>query len=447
MSEIRYTPCVILPGIGQSKVELTDKNGEKIKMAWPLDVDGEEVMNKLKAPLMKMMLFRKDAGFSDKVASVVREIADPIACEADGRMKNPLRVVSYPLSLAECTADEKRYIYKMVPLQMLSERIGEENLYFFAYNSFGDTYETARQLSDFIDNVKLKTGSDKVNLVPVSLGGALSTAYFELFRHKHDVKRVMYFVAALGGSHLIADIMEKNLKLENALSMIEMLTNKKTAESLGGLLKMMPEGVFEKTAEKALDALNAAVLGNSLSMWGIIPPERYPALRDMYLSDKAHGALREKADRFYEFRRNFPSVVRELENEGVEFFAVCGYGLQLLAVAGSDKMSSDGIIHISSTTLGALSAPLGETLSEFPEEGRVCNNTQHHHLSPDKTVDASYGLWPERTWYFASQRHDDTAYNDKALGIAARVLSDDSFTDIYSDTEFPQFGEQQDNRK
>lgn len=447
MPENKFTPCVILPGIGQSKVELTDEKGKKIKMAWPLDVDGEELINKLKAPLMKMMLFRKDAGFSDKVASAVKEMADPIASRPDGTMKNHLRVVSYPKSLAECEPDEKRYIYKMVPLQMLSERIGEENLYFFAYNSFGDTYETAKELSSFIDMVKEKTGSEKVNLVPVSLGGALSTAYFELFRHKKEVKRVMYFVAALGGSHLIADVMGKNVKTDMGLAMVEMFTDAKTAESLSGILKMFPLGVFETTVDKALDAIITEVLVNSLSMWGIIPPERYEALRDRYLNDKEHFSLREKADSFYKYRLAFPQTVRELEAEGIEFFAICGYGLQLMELAKSDKMSSDGIINVSSTTLGALSAPLGETLGKLPEEGRVCTNPDHNHLSPDGTVSAAYGLWPEKTWYFSSQGHDAMAYNDKALGIAARVLSDDSFTDIYSDAEFPQFGSVQDNRK
>jgi hypothetical protein len=75
------------------------------------------------------------------------------------------------------------------------------------------------------------------------------------------------------------------------------------------------------------------------------------------------------------------------------------------------------------------------------------NQMSYYTVAPDGTIDASYGLWPETTWYFASQRHDDTAYNDTALGIAARVLSDDSFRDIYSDPDFPQFGVAQDNRK
>lgn len=447
MPENKFTPCVILPGIGQSKVEMVDKKGEKIKMAWPVDVNGEELLGELKGSLMKMMLFRKDAGFSDKVCSIIKDVVDPISSNPDGSMKNTLRTVSYPRSLAECSADERRYIYKMVPLHKLSDIIGEENLYFFAYNSFGDTYETAKELSDFIDMVKEKNGCDKVNLVPVSLGGALSTAYFRLFRHKHDVKRVMYFVAALGGSHLIADIMAKNIDPAQGLSMIEMLADAKTAESLGGFLKMMPEGVFETTVDKMLDVLNERVLGNSLSMWGIIPPERYPELAEKYLSDKAHKQLREKADSFYEYRLSFPATVRELENEGIEFFAVCGYGLGLLPLCNSRDMSSDGIIHVASTTLGAKSAPAGEKLSEGTDDGKVCNDKTHSHLSPDGNVDASYGLWPERTWYFADQGHDAIAYNDTALEIAARVLSDDSFTDIYSDAKLPQFGTVQDNRK
>ena len=165
MSENRLTPCIVLPGIGQSKVELLDKKGEKIKMAWPLDVNGDELLGKLKGPLMKMMLFRKDAGFSDKVASLLAEAADPVAVNPDGTMKNNVRVVTYP-RLSDCTEDEKRYIYKMVPMQKLTAVIGEENLYFFAFNSFGEPYKTARALDAYIQQVKEETGSDRVNLVP-----------------------------------------------------------------------------------------------------------------------------------------------------------------------------------------------------------------------------------------------------------------------------------------
>ena len=440
MAETRYTPCIILPGIGQSKVELVDKNGDKIKMAWPLDVNGEELLGKLKAPLMKMMLFRKDAGFSDKAASVVAEATDPVAVNPDGTMKNNVRVVTYPYSLARCTEDEKRYIYKMVPMQKLTEVIGEENLYFFSFNSFGEPYRTARALDAFIQQVKAETGSDKVNLVAVSLGGALSTAYFDAYGSKNDVKRVLYFVAALQGTDLIADVMEKHLKTDDPLAALELLASKDAVEKLRGLTMMLPAGVLETTMDKALDTLLANTICNSGMLWATVPPERYEALAIRYLSDTKHAALRATTDKYWNAQKNLRAILTERQQAGTEFFAITGYNLPLLPVAATDRATSDGIINTSSCTLGAATKPLGEFFSE--EEA-----AENLYISPDRTVDASTGFLPDATWYFKDQYHDATAYNDTALEIAKRVLSDDSFKDIFSDASLPQFGVASDNRK
>lgn len=438
MADKKYTPCVILPGIGQSKVEMLDNSGNKVKMAWPLDFDADSLIPALKAPMMKMMLFRRDAGFTDAVAKLLRAAADPLATKPDGTMKNPVRVVSYPYSLAKCTEDEKRYIYRMVPLKRMSDIIGEENVYFFAYNSFGQPYETARLLDAFIQQIKAETGSEKVNLIPVSMGGALSNAYFDAYGYKHDIKRVMYFVAALEGSKLISDIMSKNIKPENGLAIVEMLTNSSTADKLQPLIKMMPEGVPQALLYKVIDALVETAIANSPSLWSVVPPEDYPALSGQYLKDKPE--LKAQTDRFYNAQRRVRELIAEQQAAGTEFFACVGYGRQLLSIAASDTLSSDTVINLSSTTLGATSGIPGEKLPE----NLITENSR---LSPDGEVDASTGFLPDTTWYFRGQVHDDIAYNDTALSIAARVLSDDGFKDVYSDPAFPQFGVAQDNRK
>ncbi len=438
MGNNKYTPCVILPGIGQSKVEMVDANGNKVKMAWPLDFDAETLLPKLKGPMMKTMLFRKDAGFTDTVAKGLKEIADPLATKPDGTMKNPVRVVRYPYSLAKCSEAEKKYIYRMVPMQRLSDIIGEENVYFFAYNSFGQPYETAKELDAFIQQIKAETGSDKVNLIPVSMGGALSTAYFDAYGAKHDVKRVMYFVAALEGSKLIADIMAKNIKPENGLSIVEMLTNKATAEQLKPILKMLPADVPQKLLYKSLDALIDTAIVNSPSLWSVVPPQDYPVLAERYLKDKPE--LKKQTDRFYKAQSRVRELITEQKANGVEFFACVGYNRQLFDISASDDLSSDSVINLSSTTLGAASAAPGEKLSED-------KLTESSILSPDGNVDASTGFLPDTTWYFRDQIHDDIAYNDTALNIAARVLSDDTFKNVDSDPALPQFGVAQDNRK
>lgn len=431
MSENRYTPCIVLPGIGQSKVELLDKNGEKAGMVWPLDVDGEKYLGDLKGALMKTLLFRKDMGLSKKIEKALDEILEPLAMNTDGTMKHPHRVVTYP-SLAECNADEKRYIYRMVPLEMLAEVIGEENLYFFAYNSFGRPYDTAKDLDDFIQRVKKETGSDKVNLVPVSLGGALSTAYFDAYGYKNDVKRVMYFVAAIDGSMIIADLMAKRLIKENIGSAIEIFGSKSSAEALEKLLPAFPQEVLDNIFNRIIDVLNNKVLLACPSMWSVVPKGEFDELAKAHLEG---SGIKEQAERYHAAQLGYPEMLKKLQAQGTQFFALCGYNRKLVPLCASNALSSDGIVQVNSAGLFTNAAPAGEKL----ESGE--------RLSPDGNIDAASGLLPEATWYFRNQQHDATAYNDTALALASRVLQDDSFTGVDSDEAFPQFLEESYNGK
>ena len=62
--EQKYTPCIIIPGIGQSKIELLDDNGNKLKMAWQLGIDPDSIVRKLKYPFISSVILRHDPGLS-----------------------------------------------------------------------------------------------------------------------------------------------------------------------------------------------------------------------------------------------------------------------------------------------------------------------------------------------------------------------------------------------
>ena len=436
MSE-KFTPCVIIPGIGQSMVELVDENGKKIKMAWQLDVDTDMIVKELKAPLLKSIALRNDVGLTKKMKSVIADVVDPIATNIDGTMKNRVRVVDYPQSLAECTEKERNYIYRMVPMQRLSKIIGEENMYFFAYNSFGEPYETAKDLNNFIQKIKAERNCDKVNIVPVSMGGAVSIAYFDAYGKQNDINRVMYFVAALQGTPVISDLMSLNIKADKALSLVEFLFPRKAAEMLRKVLSLLPKKVGDKLMYSAIEGILEPAILRCPSLWSTIPPETYEKLSKKHLSDKKYSVLKEKTDRFYKAQKNFPEYISTLQEQGTEFFAVVGYNLQLLPIVATDTVSSDGMINTASASMGATVAPLGRKL----------NKEKNDCISPDGTVDASTSLFKDRVWFFKDQQHDNTAYNDTALNVAAKVLSDDSFISVYSDPELPRFGNVQDNRK
>ena len=96
----------------------------------------------------------------------------------------------------------------MVPVQPLTGVAGEDHVYFFTFNAFGKPYEAAKYLNDYIQMVKEQTGHEKVNLLPISLGGTVATAYFSAYPETQDINKVVNVVAALDGSSIVSDLLK-----------------------------------------------------------------------------------------------------------------------------------------------------------------------------------------------------------------------------------------------
>lgn len=436
-----YYPTVIIPGIGQSKVELFSVGGKRLKTAWPVDVDSKALIRSLTPAVLKMLITGKDEELIKKLKSLILEITKDLAVNSEGVPNPYLRVVDYgkkPLSL--CNEDEKRYIYKMVPLKEAAEIIGEDHLFFFAYNSFGQPYETAKELDSYIQNVKKITGHDKVNLVPVSLGGSIATAYFDICKNKNDIHRVCYFVPAVNGTSLIADTFSRDINLENPEALLSMLVGDSSAKKLSVFLNKLPKATLERAVLAVIDGVFEAVLGNCPGMWAIMPREKYPENARRYLSGYGKGILKAKTERFYRAQMNIEELLKNEAEKGVEIFSICGYGRELLPFIKNYSESSDSVVNFTSASLFGTAAPFGERFGDdYVSKNDVCNKKGHNHISPDRTVDASTSVFPDRVFCFYNQQHDDTAYNDIAMSLAVRILTDDSFKDVYSDERFPQF--------
>ncbi|MBR2875612.1 MAG: hypothetical protein IKC01_00565 [Clostridia bacterium] len=436
-----YCPTIIVPGIGQSKVDLYSSANERIKCAWPIDIEAKPLVKKLIPSAIGMLITKNDKPFCKKLKNAVSDAVSALRVNKEGVSTENLHIVDYDgRSLKNCKPDDKRYIYKMVPMETLAEVIGEDHLYFFAYNSFGQPYETAERLDSYIQNVKKETGHSKVNLIPVSLGGSIATAYFDAYGEKNDVNRVCYFVPAANGSTLIADVFSKNLDLSNPYALLQMFLDSDTIKTMEKLLKKLGEATAEHIVEALIDGILETFLKNCPGMWAVIPHEKYEEFRDKYISGEEYKVLRAKTDRFFSAQSNLRQLLKKIESQGTEFFAVCGYGLPLLPIAGTKNLNSDSIVDFKSASLGGTAAAVGEKL---PEDYKAvydgCKNENHNHVSPDGTVDLSTSVFPDSVFCFKKQVHDDTAYNDVALLLCKEILTNEKFTDVYSDERFPQF--------
>ncbi|MGN0544624.1 MAG: esterase/lipase family protein, partial [Acutalibacteraceae bacterium] len=427
-------PCIIIPGIGQSKVIEIDQNGKKIRNLWPFDADMAALIKRVAAPAARMMLLRRDCGFSSALESAVRGLLEPLSCNADSSRKVSAQVVSYPYPVSKCSADDKRYIYKMVPLNELADSIGEDKLYFFAYDIFGRAEENARLLREFIALVKEQTASEKVNLIPVSMGATVAELYLDLYGGDCDVSRVVGVVPAYNGSDIVSDFMSGNVRTDNCSDLLEMLLSRKEAEKIGRIFAKMPAKVADAAVRKLIRGAAETVIVNCSSMWGLIPSDKYSALRDKYLVNSEHDELRAATDLHWRVRKNLKGLVEREQARSVEFYNICGCGKRLIPISASSDITSDTIVPTYSASMGAHCAAPGKTLHDR-------RNSPKDFLSPRGDINASSAAAPDRTWFFYGMEHEQAAENRALLSLVKIIITSEEPIDVFTLPDYPQFME------
>lgn len=370
-------PVIIIPGLGQSKLVLCDDAGNKIKNAWPFEIDANAILDELKGSLMKLMFFRKDAGFSDRIAEIVREIAEPLAVNPDGTKKHNIKAVEFRKPVSECSAEEKSFIYKAVPVDMFGEKLSEDKLFYFAYDFLGDIGELAASLDSFISFVKEKTGSEKVDLLVVSTAGSVFKAYLKDYSVKSDIGKVVCVAATLDGASLVADIYENKLNLDNPMSLLSSVGGK--AASLGQMAGMIPEEVINNVISKSIDVIKTLILDNCTALWALVPSAR---TENALSAVNANGVLVEKVKELA--TSDFASYLAENE-----VYAVGGCGKTLPPVVSS-YVDCDGLVDTSSVT---------------------------------------YGVATDKVWLYRNQAHDSILYNDSVMSLVLKILCDEDVSE------------------
>ncbi len=453
-------PSIVVPGIGQSNVwaldedgnYLLDDNGERIT-CFPAIFDIGSIVMKVLAPALLTIVTQHDIFLSDALCSVVMDAFAVNNCDENGKNTGNIEVEKYPYSVAECTDYEKGEIYDNIPLQAFSEIAGEDHLYYFAYNSFGNNYDIVCELYDFIQMVKAETGHDKVNIVPISMGGSIANGLLEYYPQVvNDLNKVVYIVPALNGSSIVGDLYTKNLAFFDTEFLyngfLEALMDEEDARMIEVIARILPDEVLSSVLRNVADCLVEDVAANITMLWGLCPKEDYPAASAALLASKPK--IKEQTDKFYKAQCNSLANIQKLVDNGVEVFNIVDYDVPLYLIGNSwNNDNADGVIHLSSTAMGVKSAIVGETLGEGYQQANTsinCSDRTHNHVSPDGVVDASTGLLPDHTFYFDGQGHEQTARNDAIISLATMLLATDDIKDVYSTPDYPQFNGRRDPR-
>lgn len=446
------TPTILIPGISQSRVWLLDENGE-----YKLDENGERIncfpgvfdiqplLQKLARPLALTLATQRDMGLSDAIADACADVFAVNHTDNNGKNTGNFVVEKYPYSLAECTEDERQFVLGKMKVDDLLTRIGADHVYFFAYNSFGNIPDEVDELYEFIQMVKAETGHDKVNIVPISMGATLANGLIQNYPNvANDLEKIIFLVPALNGSTIVSDLLKKDLTfldlnyLYNGF--LEELMSDSDAATIELILRTLPDEVVKACLDKAVDRILNEVIVNCTSMWALCPKEEYPALAETYLSSSEKREVRRQTDLYYKAQCNSVANLQKLRANGVQIFDIVSYDVPLYNVGNSwNTENGDGIIHLRSTSMGAYSANVKQQLpAGYVQKNTYCN-AAHKHISPERTVDASAGAFPDTTFYFKGQNHATTGSDDIMISLAVELASRNAITDVYSDPNYPQF--------
>ncbi len=467
-----HCPSIVIPGLFQSKVRYLDENGnEKLNSdgqpyAGPFFMEGTKdivfkALEKALIPLASLLISQEDkeSRAAEAIAEVLGDaLLGNLALDENGNNIKNIQADKYLTSLAGLPEEQREYALDQIPLDLYAEIAGMDHLYFYSFLSTGNMLGTVEGLYELIQIAKKETGHDKVNLVPISQGGSLENALMQYYLDNGldftaDVNRVCYVVPAADGAYTIGDVYHYGF-IDDADALYDYMLPSLLGdqEYLGYIinivLRIFPNADLNNILDKAVDVLVDDYLAYSTNIWALIPSRDYPDCREKYLSDPEDAIIREQTDWYYNAQVNSRNYILDLQEKGVEFFDIVDYNCSDYRIFDSWKTENgDGVIHLDSTSFGATSVAVDKALpNDYVQANTYCTDPSHNHIDEERLVDASTGILCETTFYFKDQAHVSTASNDVIMRLAIRILTDESFTDIYSDPGYPQFNYARDSK-
>ncbi len=452
------TPVIIVHGMSQNNTYLVDEEGNWVPdetgyvTGWPLEIDVMPLIKRALPNMLASIITRKDVGLTQAMFEGTYNALSLIEKDNDGKYINNIVTPCYEMPMSELPEAVREEYYSFLPIQELSEIVGEDDVYYFGYDSLGDVMYETEKLHHYIHDVVLpKSPNGQVKLCHISLGGTIAVNYLEMYPEDYElIKKMVFVIPAIDGSDIIGDLYTGNLSVfydDDTLYeelLVTLLGDTYLAYLLNMVLRILPDDVLKSALSGLANGLVEVAAVRTTMLWALCPDAYYEEAKSMWLEgrDELSGIL-EDVEYFMNARANFEENLFTLRETGCEVFNLACYDVNLFPLCKNYKTkNADRVIHAESPAMGATFADLGTTLGDdYEAVGTYCDNPDHNHLSPDGVVDATTGLLPCTTWYFKAQAHEQLPQNDVALTLAIRVMADNNMKDVYSNPAFPQFNE------
>ena len=305
----------------------------------------------------------------------------------------------------------------------IAEAIGYENTYIFNYDWRLDPMKHADDLNAYIENVKKEKGSDKVTLIPCSMGGTVTNSYLYKYGTK-SVNKVIYAMTAIQGLDAVGEVFHRNIDVNVDVLMAYLFSMQRDDLAMQILMSAIASFTeitpaitkwVDRFIDESLDELNDRVydelmcisFGTLPGFWSLVPDSYYDEAKDIFFGGKINKTFEGVIDNYHNnVQAKAAEIMQGAIDEGVEIYVLASYGYVGGPYTKAATAQSDCLIETANQSLWATTAPYGESFGkDYAAKGTVCSDKSHNHVSTDGIVDASTCAFPFRTWFVKGLSH------------------------------------------
>lgn len=423
-AETETCPVIYVPGINSSQL-YSDVNDPDSKMFFP---GMEEIKNMVIKEVVPALIVYATDKDTDKLAGVLSEqfniLFEDYFLNDDGSAKgNSGAILRYPSS------------------------VKANSTVVFDWDWRCDPFDAAAKLNDFVNYVIDKSGCEKVALTAHSLGSVVVLTYLSVYGDS-KISGIVYDSPAIDGTNYLGEFLLGNFETDgealisavNGLfyaseneGLVESVMDVFTLAGIPAELSLLLNSVLDELAPVIFRDTLVPLFARWPSVWSLVPDADFDAavnyIFSEHLTDSESMKLKEKVVKYdTDVRNNRYATICNFDING-RLAVISRYGYSSLPLMDRWEETGDTIIETKSTSFGATVAAYGEVLADD-----YLVNKDAKYISPDKTVDASTCLVPEKTWFIKGIVHENTA--TKALYSSLLFGEQEATCDNYKLSRF-----------
>ena len=383
----------------------------------------------------------------DALKVAVKEIFAPVSYDNNLNRDSVVTVKGYTSDSVESYVDmsEEHSGSEYTLAQAVYNELGEGHSYLFIYDWTANPFDIAEDLNQFIQEVKEKSGHDKVSICAESMGGCMTNTYLALYGYD-DVENLVMANSAFNGLEMLGQLFIGNPEIDGeALAGLIVQSIYGSAEYASLIpyipvfeqLALFANDLFEKAGDRIYEEVLIPVFGYLPSFWCFIPEYHFEEAMEKMLPDAGPELLAFVNEYYEKVASKTGDRVKEMvESEDVNYFCVSNYNKFIAPVTETARWNSDGVIETYNTSGFATVADMGTTLgADYVQAVDMGRNM----ISPDNIVDASTCQAPMQTWFTKNWGHIAYSLNDGTCDFYVWLLTANEQYTIDSNPQYPQF--------